>query len=237
MGDSPIAFVCAMPMELKPLTRRLGLRRAEIGGGPARTGSLDGRPVVAVVTGMGTRLAAAGLARLLGAVTPARVVVVGITGAVDDETPIGTLMLPERVIDHASGREHRHHLLGPGETRGALWTTDAITPASDLPALRARGVVALDMETAAVALACEERGVAWTVFRAVSDRATDGTVDDELFHLSRQDGTPDPRAVARYLFRHPGRIPGLVRMARGARLATDRAADAAIAAVRAAGGG
>ena len=30
---------------------------------------------------------------------------------------------------------------------------------------------------------------------------------------------------------------GLVRMARGARLATDRAADAAIAAVRAAGGG
>jgi hypothetical protein len=43
--------------------------------------------------------------------------------------------------------------------------------------------------------------------------------------------------VARYLVRHPGRIPGLVRMARGARLATDRAADAAIAAVRAAGGG
>jgi hypothetical protein len=93
------------------------------------------------------------------------------------------------------------------------------------------------METAAIALACEERGVAWTVFRAVSDRATDGTVDDEVFHLSRQDGTPDPRAVARYLVRHPGRIPGLVRMARGARLATDRAADAAIAAVRAAGGG
>ena len=51
----------------------------------------------------------------------------------------------------------------------------------------------------------------WTVFRAISDRATDGSVDDEVFHLSHQDGTPDPRAVARYLVRHPGRIPGLVR--------------------------
>jgi hypothetical protein len=91
------------------------------------------------------------------------------------------------------------------------------------------------METAAVALACEERGVPWTVVRAVSDRATDGSVDDEVFHLSRPDGTPDLRAVARYVARHPGRIPGLVRMARDARLATHRAADAAVAAVRAAG--
>ena len=235
MADPPIAFVCAMPMELRPLTKRLGLRRAELGGAPARTGTLDGRPVVAVVTGMGTRLADAGTRRLLDAVTPGQVVVVGITGAVDDETPIGHVVLPDLVIDHASGREHRHHVLGPGRGDGALWTTDVITPASELPALRARGVVALDMETAAVALACEERGVPWAVFRAVSDRATDGSVDDEVFHLSHQDGTPDPRAVLRYLVRHPRRIPGLVRMAKGATLAAGRAADAAVAAIRASG--
>jgi adenosylhomocysteine nucleosidase len=231
--DRPIAFVCAMPMELRPLTKRLGLRRAEVGGAPARTGTLDGRPVVGVVTGMGTRLAAAGVERLLDAVTPAHVLVVGITGAVDDETPIGTLVLPERVVDHRTGREHEHHVLGPGAAHGTLWTTDGITPAADLPDLRARGVVALDMETAAIALACEERGVPWSVFRAISDRATDGSVDDEVFGMSRQDGTPNPAAVARYLVRHPGRIPGLVRLARGATLAANRAADAAVAAVRA----
>ena len=232
--DSPVAFVCAMPMELRPLTKRLGLRPAELGCGPARTGRLDGRPVVAIVTGMGTFLAAAGVQRLLDAVTPAQVLVVGLTGAVYDETPIGTLVLPARVVDHRTGREHEHHLLGPGRVHGALWTTDVITPAADLPALRARGVVALDMETAAIAQACEERHVPWTVFRAVSDRTTDG-VDDELFHLSHQDGTANPRAVARYCVRHPGRIPGLLRLARGAALATRRAADAAVAAVRAAG--
>jgi adenosylhomocysteine nucleosidase len=233
MADAPIAFVCAMPRELKPLTKRLGLRRSELGGGPARAGSLDGRPVVAIVTGMGTHCAAAGMRRLLDTVTPCHVLVVGTAGAVDDRTPIGALVLPDRVIDHASGREHRHLLLGPGEVHGALWTTDVITAASELPALRADGVVALDMETAAIAAACEQRRVPWTVFRAISDRATDGSVDDEVFHLSRQDGTPSPRAVVRYLLRHPGRIPGLVRMARGATLGANRAADAAIAAVRA----
>lgn len=232
LPTSPIALVCAMPMELKPLTRRLGLRKAELGGGPARVGTLaDGRDVVAIVTGMGTQLAAAGMARLFGAVTPRQVVVVGITGAVDDETPIGSLVLPETVIDHATGREHRHQLLGDGEVYGAMWTTDVITTASELPALRDRGVVSLDMETAAIALACEERGVPWTVFRAISDRATDGSVTDEVFHLSHQDGTPDLTAVARYLLRHPGSIPSLVRMGRGAKLATERAADAALSAL------
>ncbi len=232
-APGPIAFVCAMPMELRPLTKRLGLQKAEIGGGPARTGTFEGRDVVAIVTGMGTALAGAGIARLLGAVTPAQVLVVGITGAVDDETPLGTLVLPERVIDHASGREHVHHLLGPGEVRGAMWTTDVITTAEELPALRARGVVSLDMETAAIALACEDHDVPWTVFRAISDRATDGSVDDDVFHLAHQDGTPDPKAVVRYLVRHPGRIPGLVRMGGAAKKATERAADAALAALRA----
>jgi len=230
---APIAFVCAMPMELRPLTKRLGLRRAGVGDGPAHEGRLDGREVVAIVTGMGTELAAAGTERLLGAVTPERVVVVGITGAVEDETPIGALVLPERVVDGATGREHRHELLGPGSTHGVMWTTDRITPAAELPALREQGVVALDMETAAIAWACEQRDVPWTVFRAISDRATDGRVDEELFRLSDQDGTPNPRAVARYVLRHPGRLPGMVRMGKGAELATERAAEAAIAAVRA----
>src|SRR4051794_5853735 len=115
LPPSPIALVCAMPMELKPLTRRLRLQKTELAGGPGRVGTLaDGRPVVAIVTGMGTQLATAGMRRLFEAVTPTQVVVVGITGAVDDDTPIGALVLPERVIDHATGREHRHKLLGPG---------------------------------------------------------------------------------------------------------------------------
>src|SRR5262249_45010964 len=94
-----IAFVCAMPMELKPLAKKLALRKTALGGVDVRAGSLAGRDVVAIATGMGTQLATRATERLLDAVDVERVVVFGITGAVDNETPIGTLILPEVVVD------------------------------------------------------------------------------------------------------------------------------------------
>ena len=84
------------------------------------------------------------------------------------------------------------------------------------------------METAAIAEACELRGIPWSVFRVISDRAGDGSVDEEVFHLSNQDGTTNPAAVARYVLTHPARIPQMAKLARGAKLATETAADAAI---------
>ncbi|HUD16113.1 MAG TPA: hypothetical protein VMQ59_02575, partial [Acidimicrobiales bacterium] len=53
----------------------------------------------------------------------------------------------------------------------------------------------------------------------------------EVFALSAQDGTPDAKAVAAYVARHPERVPTMVRMGKDAKLATERAADAAIAAL------
>jgi nucleoside phosphorylase len=225
----PVAFVCAMPMELKPLVRKLSLRRTELGGATLHRGSAHGRDVVAIVTGMGTKLATEGMERLLDAVDVERVVVVGITGAVENVTPIGTLVLPEVVVNSATGSEHRPHPLGTGTPSGKMWTTDELTTDLDaVAALRAQGVVSLDMETAAIAAVCERRGIPWSVFRVISDRASDGSVDDEIFKMSNQDGTPNPRAVARYFLRHPHHIPRLARLAKGARRATDTAADAAI---------
>lgn len=233
--DQPIAFVCAMPMEVRPLIKRLNLRKHDIAGLPARVGSLDGHDVVAIVTGMGTDLATRGTERLLELTKPQRVVVVGITGAVENETPIGTVVLPEVVVNSETGSEHRPSQIGAGEHSGTMWTTNVITPAHELPALRQRGVVALDMETAAIAACCEPRGIPWSVFRAISDRASDGSVVDEVFAMSNQDGTPNPRAVLRYVVRHPHHVPRLAALAKGAKLATERAAEAAIAAVRSMG--
>lgn len=230
------AFVCAMPMELAPLRRQLSLRRHRGASFPRHEGAIDGRPVVAIVTGMGTGLAREGLERLLDEVAVDRVVVVGITGALENDTPIGTLVVPEDVVDSATGVVHRPAPLGDSKPRGTMWTTDVlITDPDRLAELRVRGVVSLDMETAALAEVCERRAIPWSVFRVISDRASDGTVDDEVFRMSNQDGTPNPRAVARYFLRHPGRIPRMARMARGAKAATKRAADAAVQAVRSAG--
>jgi adenosylhomocysteine nucleosidase len=220
-----------MPMELRPLARKLGLERTRVGGLTVYTGAVFDRPLAAIVTGMGTKLATEHTERLLDTLDVERVLVVGITGAVENVTPIGTLVVPERVVDAATGREHRPEPLAPGIPNGTMWTTDILLTEPDvLAGLRAEGVVSLDMETAAIAAACEKRGVPWSVFRAISDRATDGSIDEEVFHLSRQDGTPDARAVVRYFTRHPGRIPRMARLARGATRATEVAADAAITA-------
>jgi adenosylhomocysteine nucleosidase len=233
MSDSATAFVCAMPMELRPVVRELGLQRMDVPGVDTRSGTLDGRPVVAIVTGMGPALAQKGLTALLEAVSVDRVMVVGITGAVDNDTPIGTVIRPAVVVDGHTGTEYTPE--SPGQ--GKLWTTDSlITDQSVVAELKAQGVVALDMETAALGAICQERGIPWSVFRVISDRASDGSIDDEVFHMSNQDGSPNGRAVVRYFLRHPGKIPTMTRLARGAQLATTRAARAAIDAARATSG-
>src|SRR5262249_15792500 len=157
----------------------------------------------------------------------------GITGAVENETSIGTLILPEVVVNSATGEEYRPARLGDGTPSGKMWTGDELLIDPDVLAdLRSNGVVSPDMETAPIAARCERRGIPWSEFRVISDRASDGTVDEEVFRLSNQDGTPNGRAVARYFLRHPGRIPQMARLARGAKLATKTAADAAIRAAR-----
>lgn len=227
-----VAFVCAMPMELTPLKRKLALKRDRLGTLVVHTGVLGNRSVVAMVTGMGTELATTGLDRLLDATEVERVVVVGITGAIQEDMPIGTLILPEVVVDGATGTEYRPDRLGDGEPSGAMWTTDELIVDRDvLAGLGADGVVSLDMETAAIAAVCQRRHTPWSVFRAISDRATDGSVNEEVFRLSNQDGTPNAAAVAGYVVKHLGRVPAMARMGKDAKRATERAAEAAIAAV------
>jgi adenosylhomocysteine nucleosidase len=216
-------------MELKPLVKKLSLQKTSVGDVALHTGTLGDRKVVAAVTGMGTKLATAATERLLNAVEVERVVVFGITGAVENVTPIGTLILPEVVVNSATGSEHRPAPLGGGTPHGKMWTTDEINTDLDVIAgLRANGGVSLDMETAAIAESCERRAIPWSVFRVISDRATDGTIDEEVFRLSNQDGTPNPRAIIRYFLLHPQRIPRMARVAKGAMKATELAADAAI---------
>jgi nucleoside phosphorylase len=177
---------------------------------------------------MGTALATEATERLLEAVPTDRVLVFGITGAVDDEIEIGAMVHPELVVNSETGAEYRPEQLTDAPARGTMWTTNVITPENELPALRAKGVISLDMETAAIAECCERRGIPWSVHRAISDRATDGSVTEEVFKLANQDGTPNPRAIARYVVRRPHRIPAMAKMAKGGKLATERAADAVI---------
>jgi len=223
-----------MVPELRPLVRALSLAPARIGEVAGHRGSAGGREVIAAVTTMGTRAARDVAGRVLDAAPTDHLIVVGVCGAVDPALAIGALIAPAEVRDEATGACHRPVALDATPRHGTLLTTDVLhSDPVAVAALARTGVVALDMETAAIAAACEQRGVPWSVYRAVSDRAGDPEVDAELLAMTRPDGTADPRAVLRFVARHPRRIPKLVRLGRGLSLAVRRTTAATLTALQA----
>ena len=228
-ATAQIAFICAMPMEIEPLIRKLGLDESTAGDvtaaprvpGRALRGGHRHRDGDRAGVSRHHPPARRGAGRSGGGRGHHR--------AVENETPIGTLVLPEVVVDSATGDEFRPAPLGEGTPAGAMWTTDHLTTDLDeIARLRARGVVSLDMETAAIAALCERRGIPWSVFRVISDRATDGSVDEEVFRLSNMDGTPNNEAIERYFAEHPERVEAMAKLAEGALLGAETAAVAAI---------
>lgn len=227
-----VALLAPMRSELLPLVRSLQLRQAHSGDRTLHWGALGRVEVIATITGIGTRAAARTTERILDSVRPDHLLVVGIAGGIGHSVAIGDLVIPERVIDLASGSEYRPVPFGDTPARGTLVTSDdLLVDPAQVASLERQGVIAVDMETAAIAAVCERRACPWSVFRAISDRAADPSVDPAIFGLAGPDGSPDLRALARFLLTKPRSIPQLVHLARDARLAANTAAAAAIRAL------
>jgi len=227
-----------MPPELRPLVAPLHLRRATSGARDLRWGAIHHVEVVATRTGIGPAAGARAAERVLASVEVDHVVVVGIAGGIGPSVAIGDLVVPEEVVDLATGARYRPSPLGPVAPRGTLVTSDGLlVDRAEIDRLEKSGVIAIDMESAAIAGVCQARGIPCSVFRAISDRADDGSVDEAIFGLTRPDGRADWPAVVRFLLTRPGRIPQLVRLARGMGLATDTAAAAAVSAIAGLGRG
>ena len=221
-----VGVLAPMKSELRPVVKAFGLKPAQMGGIEVHAGSVGNADVVATTTGIGTALATSATERLLGIGEFDRVMVVGIAGGVGPSVNIGDLVIPETVVDGPTGNAYQPAPIEGPSPRGSIVTSDDfIVDLDRLAQLVARGVIAVDMETGSVAAVCTARGVAWSAVRAISDRAEDGDV--EMVKLAKADGTPDGAAVARYFARHPGRIPYLLKVGRGAMLAAKNAATTA----------
>lgn len=228
-----VAILAAMVPELAPVVRGLALRPVAVGGTRTYAGRAGDVEVVATVTTMGTRAARDATERLLDAYAVDHVVMLGVCGGIDRGLGVGDLVVPEQVIDETSGRAFRPAPLGGATARGTLLTTDRLhRDPVELDTLRSRGVVAVDMESAAVGAVAEERGIRWSVSRAVSDRAGDPDVDEELVAMSNPDGTARPAAVLRFVLRRPRRIVALARLGAGLRAAVKSSTAPVLAALR-----
>jgi adenosylhomocysteine nucleosidase len=225
-------MLAPMQPELQPIVRRLGLTIGSKGDGSLYRGTTsDGVEVVAMLTKIGMANATDAARRMLGNEVD-HVIVVGIAGGVDmSALQIGDVIVPERVVGRVMKRSFRPNFVGDIEPHGTLSCgDDLITDPDALALMAAEGIVAVDMETAAVAAVCEDANVTWSVFRGISDFAGEGIIDDALFALTNPDGTADVARVAEYLEAHPERLDVLKRLAEDTRCATEGAAEAAIAA-------
>jgi adenosylhomocysteine nucleosidase len=228
-----VAILAPMPSELRPLIRPLSLRRSRSSDGVLFNGGIGRVEVVAALTGIGTQAAARTAQRVLDSTPVHHLIVVGIAGGIGASVDIGDLVVPALIIDLSTGARYRPSVLGDTAPRGTLVTSDELlTDQDELLRLERQGVIAIDMETAAIAAVCERRQRPWSVFRAISDRADDGSIDSGVFGLTGPDGRPNLPALIRFVLTKPGRIPQLARLARGLRLATNAAASAAVHALR-----
>jgi adenosylhomocysteine nucleosidase len=218
-------MLAPMEHELAPLVRELDLVEAD-GVHTGRAGDVE---VLALLTTMGMTAGEEATERMLGLGVD-RVLVVGIAGGVDPSTTsIGDVFVPATVIDRRTGRTYEPTFSGDLTPRGIISCgDDLITDPAALAEMAGRGVIAVDMESAAVAAVCDAAGTPWAAFRSISDFAGEGLVDAEIFEMANPDGTSDPDAMAKYLAANPEKVAVLERLARDMTVATEAAAAAAI---------
>jgi adenosylhomocysteine nucleosidase len=220
-----VGMLAPMRIELQPIIDQLQL---EADGDDTRyRGRAGDVEVVALLTNIGMAAGADAARRVLDHEVD-WVMVVGVAGGVDHRISIGDVLVPETVVDRATGVSYRPHPAGDITPRGIISCgDDLITDPARIAQMEADGIVAVEMESAAVAPVCEEAGVPWSVFRGISDFADGGLVDAELFAMTRPDGSADPEAMQR-LLADPERAKVLQQLGHDTMLATANVAAAAI---------
>lgn len=216
-----------MKVELQPIVDQLALE--DEGDGTSYRGRSGDVEVVAMLTNIGMAAGAEAARRVLERDVD-WVMVVGVAGGVDHQgITIGDVVVPESVFDRATGRTFRPTPVGDIAPRGIVSCgDDLITDPETIGKMEKDGVVAVEMESAAVAPVCEDAGVPWSVFRGISDFADAGLVDAALFAMTNADGSADPDAMKRYLAENPERAKVLVQLGHDTTLAVNAAAAAAI---------
>lgn len=212
---------------LQDVTRRRFKTRTEF------EGALQGRRVLVVESGVGTAAAERATKRILERYSPAWVISAGFAGALRDDLRRGHVIMADSVLD-AAGNELQVGLKMDAAqiagTRGLhvgpLLTVDRIVRTADEKRTLAgrHKALACDMETFAVAHACQEHKTRFLAVRIVTD-ALDDELPPELEALvSQKSSAGRLGAAAGAIFRRPSSVKDMWRLKEEAIKASDRLA-------------
>jgi adenosylhomocysteine nucleosidase len=214
-----IGLVAALPLEVACLAGRL-----EPGASATLSGSVRLR-----LCGLGSANARRAAIELADSGVTA-LMSWGSAGGLDPGVRPGTLLLPEYVLTGegqrfevaAAWRAKLHELVSPQlevHTGALVESMHPVTTAQQKRALFVRtGAVAVDTESAAIAEVAASRRLPFVAVRAVLDPATRGLPQSAVAAVNNSGGLLI-MALLRGLLRHPGDLPGLLRLSSDLRLA------------------
>ena len=240
-----VLIFVALKAEFYPIRARLSDRGATPDSDlDSYQGRIAGVPVTLAVTGMGMRRSRISAAKAMDSLTAIDLIVTsGVAGGLRDDLTVGQVVLserlltcrdddfqPEQSIDSPSEWIHRlvtaleasgiSHVAGPTMTsrRPIMTTAD-----KQRAYLLSGGAISVDMESAAIALEAERRGLPFVCVRTILDTAGEDVVGARLID---QNGRVRPLAAAKTLITNPRMIIGVARLLRNLRLATHSLASA-----------
>ena len=232
-----VVVLAPMPLEMHTIVTAFALRAISDTKGAPWTGQVGTSKVTAVHIGMGPPSTRAATSRLLDDPEPVdHVMIAGICGGLHPDLEVGTLINPEVIVDHTSGRVYRHNPPGDAPQSGKLMTTEGVNLDRDLSQrFLDEGCLGVDMESAAVAEVCATRGCPWSVYRCIGDRPFDGLLDERIVALTNPDGSGNRGEIERLLAAEPELAAKLERLSRETAWAARLAAEAAVQGCRALG--
>ncbi len=197
-------------------------------------GGMDGRRIGVAVTGPGQHAAERGTAAFIAGHRPAWVISAGFAGGLSSRLARFDLVMADRLVDERGGSlaidlhvdrgELRRH---PNVQVGTLLTLDRIArrPQEKRQLARQHEALAVDMETFAVAKACQEAKRKFLAVRIVTDPADEELPPDVERLLFKPGGARMIGAAAGSIVRRPSALKDLWRLRRTSHTAAERLAQ------------
>jgi len=185
--------------------------------------SVADRDTPVAVTGIGPAAARQAAARVIEDDRPDILVFAGFCGALRPTLRVGDVVVPETVLDEA-GRQWPCAILD-SDRGGRLLTCGRLVATPDEKRHLAERFSAdvVDMESAAVAELCANRGVPFAAVRAVSDTA--GTALSPRLADLLSGGSVSPVKAGWAVLRQPSLLGEFRRLARDTKTAAEKLAD------------
>jgi adenosylhomocysteine nucleosidase len=240
-----VLIFVALKAESHPIRVRLSKRESlHVKGLTGDRGRIAGVPVALIRTGMGIRRSRSASRRVMDLLPEVdTVLIAGVAGALRDDLVVGQVVVGDRLLHCADNVFRAEQVIHPQtQTLGKLTTalvasrmSYAIGPmmTSRLPLLtradkqrafaQSGGAISVDMESAAIALEAERRGLPFVCMRTILDRAGEDVVGARILD---QNGRIRPLMAAKELVTQPRTIIGVAHLVRNLRVATRSLASA-----------